>query len=408
MTGIAGHIYPTTKRPQKTMSENPSRLSSEIRAKFLETFGRDPDVVAYAPGRIEVLGNHTDYNEGFVLSAAIDCGICFAAARRDDRIARMVSGNMGSESTFPVDIVEPSNAEPWTNYCRGVLAGLSVLKKPEFGFDALVLGDIPPGSGLSSSAALEVSTGLALAKLYGMDIDRLAMAKIAQTAEHEYAGVKCGLLDQVSSLFGEEGRLVFTDFRSLAVRTMPLGDDACFLMCNTLAKHALVDGEYNRRRAACEEAAATFAKLLPHPVKALRDVSWDEWKAHEAELDPMAARRSAHPIGEDTRVLEGCRMLESGDLEGFGRLMFESHDSSRDYFENSCRELDVVVDAARKTPGVLGARLSGGGFGGSAVVLVKPESAESAMAAITAAFRKSVGHDCEIRAIKPGPGACIA
>ncbi len=390
------------------MSENPSRLSSEVRAKFLETFGRAPDVVAYAPGRIEVLGNHTDYNEGFVLSAAIDCGICFAAAKRADRTAHIVSGNMNSESTFPVDIVEPSNAEPWTNYCRGVLVGLSALKKPGFGFDALVLGDIPPGSGLSSSAALEVSTGLALAKLYGIEVDRLTMAKIGQTAEHEYAGVKCGLLDQVSSLFGEEGKLVSTDFRSLDVRTMPLGADACFLMCNTLAKHALVDGEYNKRRAACEEASATFAKILPHPVTALRDVSWEEWKAHSAELAPMAARRSAHPIGEDTRVIEGCKMLEAGDLEGFGRLMFESHDSSRDYFENSCRELDVVVDAARKTAGVLGARLSGGGFGGSAVVLVKPAFAESAMAEIAAAFRQALGRDCEIRAIKPGPGACLA
>ena len=388
-------------------NENPSRLSAETRAKFVEIFGRQADIVAYAPGRIEVLGNHTDYNEGLVLSAAIDCGICFAVSPRPDRTCRIASGNMGRESTFSLDIVEPSNVETWTNYCRGVLAGLAAIKRPGHGFDALVFGDIPAGSGLSSSAALEVSTCIALAKLYGIELDRIAMAKIGQAAEHEFAGVKCGLLDQVSSLFGEAGKLVATDFRSLEVRTMPIGDDACFLMCNTLAKHALVDGEYNKRRAACEEAAAAFARILPHPVTALRDVSWDEWKAHQSELDPLAARRSAHPIGEDDRVARGGALLEAGDLEGFGRLMFESHDSSRDYFENSCKELDIVVDAARKTLGVLGARLSGGGFGGSAVVLVKPADADRAIAEIASAFRQAVGHDCEIRAIKPGPGASL-
>ena len=382
-------------------------LPAETAARFAAAFGRPHAVLAYAPGRIEVLGNHTDYNEGFVLSAAIDCGICFAAARRDDRLCRIVSGNLGRETAFPLDEIVPSNAESWSNYCRGVLSGLAAISRPETGFDAFVLGDIPAGGGLSSSAALEVSTGLALAKLYGMEVDRLRMAKIGQAAEHDFAGVKCGLLDQVSSLFGEAGRLVYTDFRSLDIRTTPLGPDACFLMCNTHARHALVDGEYNQRRAACEAAAAAFAKILPHPVAALRDVSWEEWQAHRAELDPMAARRSAHPIGENRRVLEGRRLLEAGDLPGFGRLMFESHDSSRDYFENSCPELDIVVDAARKIPGVLGARLSGGGFGGSAVALVHPRDAETASAALAAAFRNETGRECDIRSIMPGPGATL-
>ncbi|MGI6494912.1 MAG: galactokinase [Kiritimatiellia bacterium] len=388
-------------------TENSGRLIASTLARFTGAFGRAPEAAAYAPGRIEVLGNHTDYNEGLVLSAAIDLGIAFAAARRPDRLCRIVSGNMGRETSFGLDGIAPSTAEPWSNYSRGVLAGLAAIAPIPSGFDAVVMGDIPTGSGLSSSAALEVCTGLALAGLYDIAVDRLQMARICQAAEHGFAGVKCGLLDQVSSLFGAPGCLVSTDFRTLEVRTKPLGADACFLMCDTLEKHALVDGEYNQRRAACEAAAAAFAKILPHPVTALRDVSWEEWQAHHAEIDPMAARRAAHPIGETRRVADGIRMLEAGDLVGFGRLMFESHASSRDYFENSSRKLDIAVDAARKIPGILGARLSGGGFGGSAVMLVQPRSAATAMAALASAFRHEAGHDCEVRIVRPGPGASL-
>ena len=201
--------------------------------------------------------------------------------------------------------------------------------------------------------------------------------------------------------------MVKTDFRSVAYETVEMGEDACFLMCNTHAKHALVDGAYNRLREACEQAAAHFAKVLRHPVHALRDVSMAEWAIYKRGLPEAVANRAAHPIGEDERVLKGAELLAKGDLPGFGLLMFDSHESSRILFENSCEELDAVVDAAKKIPGVLGARLSGGGFGGSVVVLVHPRDAETASAALANAYAAKFGKPCDMSVIKPAAGAHI-
>jgi galactokinase len=226
-------------------------------------------------------------------------------------------------------------------------------------------------------------------------------------AEHEYAGVKCGLMDQISSLFGRKGHLVMSDFRTMAVETVRLGEDVCFLMCNTNAKHSLVESAYNHRREACETAARYFAGVLNRPVHALRDVTWEDWERHRGGMDPLVARRAAHVIGENTRVLKGREMLLAGKVEMFGQLMFESHESSRNYFENSCAELDGVVDAARRIPGVLGARLSGGGFGGSVVILTRPRDVEVISKAISSAYRKDFGHQCDVRLIRASDGARV-
>lgn len=380
---------------------------NELMQKYRAHFGRDPEVVAYAPGRIEVLGNHTDYNEGFVFSAAINFGTFFAAAPSASGACRLVAGDLMKEVTFDVSKIEASASDTWQNYVKGTLAGLTAIQPVSHGFDGLFFGNIPLGSGLSSSAALEMCTGLALGKLYGIATDSVTLAKIGQKAEHTYAGCKCGLLDQISSLAGEEGKLVKTDFRSVAYETVDMGPGACFLMCNTHAKHALVDGAYNERREACEQAAAHFAGVLRHPVRSLRDVSMTEWAIYKRGLPEMVANRAAHPIGEDERVLKGADLLAAGDLAGFGRLMFDSHESSRYLFENSCEELDAVVDAAKKIPGVLGARLSGGGFGGSAVVLVHPRDAETASAALANAYAAKFGTPCDVSVIKPAAGAHI-
>ena len=249
--------------------------------------------------------------------------------------------------------------------------------------------------------------GLALGKLYGISVDNVTLAKIGQKAEHVYAGCMCGLLDQISSLAGQAGKLVKTDFRSVAYETVEMGEDACFLMCNTHAKHALVDGAYNKLRQACEQAAEHFARVLRHPVRSLRDVSMAEWAIYKRGLPEAVANRAAHPIGEDERVLKGAELLAKGDLPGFGLLMFDSHESSRYLFENSCEELDAVVDAAKKIPGVLGARLSGGGFGGSVVVLVHPRDAETASAALANAYAAKFGKPCDVSVIKPAAGAHV-
>ena len=380
----------------------------ELIRKYQSHFGRAPEAVAYAPGRIEVLGNHTDYNEGFVFSAAINYGTFFAASKSAGTGCRLVAGDLMKEVAFDIANVEASETDTWQNYVKGTFAGLTGVQPVACGFDGMFLGNIPLGSGLSSSAALEMCTGIALGKLYGIAVEPVALAKIGQKAEHVYAGCKCGLLDQISSLAGQSGKLVKTDFRSVTYETVDMGADACFLMCNTHAKHALVDGAYNRLRESCEQAAAHFANVLRHPVQALRDVSMTEWAIYRQGLPGEVANRAAHPIGENERVLKGAELLAKGDLAGFGALMFDSHESSRVLFGNSCEELDAVVDAAKKIPGVLGARLSGGGFGGSVVVLIHPRDAETAAAALANAYAAKFGTPCDVSVINPAAGAtCI-
>jgi galactokinase len=214
-------------------------------------------------------------------------------------------------------------------------------------------------------------------------------------------------MDQISSLYGRENSLVMSDFRSLEAKTVPLGPDACFLICNTSVKHALVESEYNERRERCEQAARYFASVLKHPVSHLRDVSWEELEQHRERMDPVVAQRATHVIGENTRVLQGRELLKYHDLEAFGELMYLSHESSRLQFENSCPELDVIVDAARRLPEALGARLSGGGFGGSVVVLVRVSDARHVAKQLADAYNDIFGHPCTTMVIKPSAGAKI-
>jgi len=380
-------------------------IHDHAQTRFRECYGQPPTVVAYAPGRVEVLGNHTDYNEGLVLSAAIDLGTYFLAAPSADDSCRITAGDLMETVNFPTGDPSPSPDSVWANYVKGVFAGLTADAPPPTGFDGLFLGNIPLGSGLSSSAALEISAAIALAGRYGLTPSHMELARIGQRAEHEFAGVKCGLMDQISSLFGRRDALVLSDFRSLAIDTVPLGADACFLLCNTGTRHALVDGAYNARRQACEEAAAWFAGVLDHPVSALRDVSTAEWNGHTDGLDPVTARRALHPIGENERVLEGRQALLDSDLEAFGRLMYASHESSIRNFENSCAELDFIVETCRGLSGVLGARLSGGGFGGSAVALVRPDAAATATVALQEAYARRFGAPCAIQQARPSNGA---
>ena len=361
-------------------------------------------MVSYAPGRIEVLGNHTDYNDGFVLSAAIDHGTCVAVSGSADGSCTVYAVDLEREVTFDIAAPSVSESEGWANYVKGVAALLPIPSR-DHGFHATVTGDVPRGAGLSSSAALEVATGLALANLYGLTIAPLEMARIAQRAEHEYAGVRCGLLDQISSLYGAEHRLIMTDFRSLAVETVDLGEDLTFLIAQSGVRHALVDGEYNERRAACESAAAYFAMRCDHAVSALRDVSESDLETRGDDLDAIAYRRAAHVVGENRRVQQGREVLGRGDVQAFGALMFQSHESSRLNFENSCPELDLLVKAAAGIPEALGARLSGGGFGGGCVVLLRHEHLAAVSSALQDAFRSAYSRECAIIEMRPSAGA---
>lgn len=380
-------------------------LTTAVIEKFSAVYGSAPSLLAYAPGRVEVLGNHTDYNEGRVLSAAIDRGTGFALRPRRDAECRLTAGDLMRTIAFSLDALTPRTSDTWANYVIGVLAGLAARKPFDRGFDALFFSDLPLGAGLSSSAALEMSAALALQTLNGVSLDRLSLARIGQAAEHQFAGVKCGLLDQVTSLFGRAGSLVMTDFRTLDVTLEPFPPTLGLLMCNTHAKHALVDGAYNARRHDCERAVAFFAERLDHPVTALRDVSRREWEAYHAALEPRVARRALHPIGEIERVAEGASQLRTGDVAGFGALMFDSHESSRQCFENSCPELDCLVERARELPGVLGARLSGGGFGGSVVVLLRSDAADTTAAALRQTYAARFGQACDTRLLACADGA---
>jgi len=392
------------------MSNKQHNLIRGTRKRFKLLFGRDSAVCAYAPGRIEVLGNHTDYNQGYVLSAAIDMGVVFAAAPAMSGKCRAIAPDMDAKTSWDIDDIQPSARAPWANYVKGVLAGLSARKDIPHGFDCLIAGNLPLGAGLSSSAALEISCGMALSALYGVVISRIELAKLGQAAEHQYAGVKCGLLDQVTSLFGSENKLVMTDFRSLAIKTIPVPETppVCFVVLNTGVKHTLVESEYNDRRESCEKAAAFFRRKLPHPVIALRDVSWREWERLSPAMHPVQAARAAHIIGENERVRKSSRLLKANRIAEFGRLMFESHDSSRRHFANSCDELDFIVDKAATLPGVFGARLTGGGFGGSVLALVEQDQAGTVCRKLTAAYCRRFGRRCEACVTLPSGGATIA
>ena len=383
----------------------------KVVAAFAAKFGGAPEKVAYAPGRIEVLGNHTDYNEGYVFSAAIDKGTFFAASKSGDDKVTLVALDMGETYETTLGAVAPVKAgETWANYPLGTFNWLFDGKPTAAGtgFRAVFAGNIPLGAGLSSSAALEMATALGLAALYGVEKDKTTFAKIGQKAEHTYAGCPCGLLDQASSLYGKAGALVKSDFRYCTFENVPLGDGVAFMMVKSNAKHALVDGAYASRRQACEDAAKYFAGVLRKGgVTHLRDVTMAEWVLYRGGLSETTAKRAVHPIGEDERVLQGAALLAKGDLRGFGALMYDSHESSRTWFENSCEELDAIVDAAKAIPEVYGARLSGGGFGGSCCLLVEPAAADKIAAAITKEYKAKFGDEPVCSLIKPSDGAHV-
>ena len=381
----------------------------KVLAAFAAKFGGKPEKVAYAPGRIEVLGNHTDYNDGYVFSAALDKGTFFAVSPSEDDKVTLVALDM--DETYETTLGEVKKVESgatWANYPLGTFNWLFDGKPAEAkrGFKAVFGGNIPLGVGLSSSAALEMATVLALAAVYGIEKDKTTLAKIGQKAEHTFAGCPCGLLDQASSLYGKAGALVKSDFRFCKFENVDLGPTVAFMMVKSNAKHALVDGAYASRRQACEDAAKYFAGVLKKGgVTHLRDVTMAEWVLYRGGLSETTAKRAVHPIGEDERVLQGAALLAKGDLKGFGALMYDSHESSRSWFENSCEELDAIVDAAKAIPEVYGARLSGGGFGGSCCLLVDPAAADRISAAITKEYKAKFGDEPVCSLIKPSEGA---
>jgi galactokinase len=381
-------------------------LIQKTLAAHAEKFGTAATTCAWAPGRIEVLGNHTDYNEGTVLSAAIDLGICFCISRSEQTDIRALAVDLKQDAQFGVNDTERVAGADWANYIKGTLHYVQEqLGTPITGLNCTFAGSIPQGAGLSSSAALEVATSFAVLHTLNKTIAPKEIAILCRKAEHKFAGTNCGLLDQFSSIFGREHGLIHSDFRSLDVSGVDLAKDIEFLVVDPKVKHTLSDSPYNERRERCEQAAIQLNELLPHPVKALRDVSAEEFEAFKDQIDPGAAKRAAHVVGEITRVALGVDALANNDLTAFGELLYASHQTSIDCFENSCPELDIVVQAARDA-GALGARLSGGGFGGCAIVMVHAKNVKSIGQKIVELCQKS-GITPDLIEVVPSAGAEI-
>jgi len=337
-------------------------------------------VTTYAPGRAELLGNHTDYNEGYVMALAVDRGTTVTGQARSDRKIRIHSRELDKTETVELDKLLAEHISPWSRYTLGVVDQFRRNDLPVEGFDAEITSNLPLGAGLSSSASLENATVLFLAKLFGAKLDPMLMARIAQKAEHDFVGVRCGLLDQIASLMSTANHATCIDCRTTEVTHVPMDHKTRIILANSNVKHALVGGEYNERRSDCEAAAHALG------VTALRDASTEMLKARKSELADRIYHRALHITGENERVMEGSAALRQGDFARFGELMFASHESSRVNFENSCPELDLLVATARKTPGVYGARLSGGGFGGATINLVEAGKEEQVVKALTAAL----------------------
>lgn len=342
----------------------------------IRIYGKEPERMAWASGRIEVLGNHTDYNSGTVLAAAIDRGHGFCISHSSQNGIRLHAADVGQTVSFSLQDQSKVPGAAWADYVKGVFFLLEKeMARTIAGLDCTFLGNIPMGAGLSSSAALEVAAATALAGLLNAELDRKTIGALCREAEHRFAGTNCGLLDQFSSLFGQEHSLIHCDFQTLEISAVSLPDDILFLIVNPHIKHSLADSPYNERRQRCEQAARELG------IHTLRDVSAEAFAANRSKIDPAAAKRAAHVVGEIDRVERGAAFLKDGQIGEFGRLLFESHRSSVENFENSCPELDAVVEAARAA-GAYGARLSGGGFGGSAIVMVDAVHADGISARI--------------------------
>ncbi|GII75800.1 galactokinase [Sphaerisporangium rufum] len=368
---------------------------------FRATFGRAPEGVWHAPGRVNLIGEHTDYNDGFVLPFAVPWGVTAAVAARGDDTLRLLSlqAGDGADAGRPVELADLAAAEGWARYVAGVLWAMREAGHPVRGADIVVDGDVPQGAGLSSSAALEVSVAAALNELAGLGLGRLDLALLAQRAENDFVGMPCGIMDQAASALSREGHALFMDCRSLATRAVPLDLAAAgleLLIIDTGVHHELADGQYARRRRDCESAAKRLG------VDALRDVT--DLSGALSRLAGDERRRVRHVVTENHRVEALIGLLRAGAVREIGPLLNASHISLRDDYEVSCPELDVAVEAAVRG-GARGARMTGGGFGGSAIALVAGERAGAVREEVERSYRERGWAAPRLLPATPAPGA---
>jgi galactokinase len=351
----------------------PDRIQA-LEAEFRRHHGIVPELIVRAPGRVNLIGEHTDYNDGYVLPIAINRSVLVAASRRADRLVRLRAVDFGQQDVFSLDDIAHADRCLWSNYQRGVAV---VLQERGFelpGVDAAIQSDVPAAAGLSSSAALEVSMAVVWQTLVGFELARPDLALLCQRAENTFVGVNCGIMDQFISALGQKDAALLIDCRSLERRAVALPEGRRVVVMDTRKARGLADSAYNTRRAECEEGVRLLSVHLPR-IRALRDVSLSEFELYAGDLPENVRKRCRHVIAENERVIEAVDALSRGDAAMFGQLMDASHRSLRDDYEVSCAELDAMVEAAWRAPGVVGARMTGGGFGGCAVALVEQEQA---------------------------------
>jgi galactokinase len=356
-----------------------------------------------APGRVNLIGEHTDYNDGFVMPAAIGFSTWVTSAPRDDRTVSVFSENFSERIVFDLDDRTLAALGHWSDYVKGVAITLERAGHRLRGAELRIRGEVPIGSGLSSSAALEVASGYALVTNSGLMVDRMELAKLCQRAENEFVGMRCGIMDQFVSCHGQAGKTLLLDCRSLEYKVLPLPEDARLAICNTMVQHSLASSEYNTRRLECEAAVHHFAQIRPN-VRALRDVTEVDLKLYGNDLSEVIRSRARHVITENARVLKAGAALEVGDLEAFGQLMNSSHRSLRDDYEVSCQELDLMVELALQLQGVYGARMTGGGFGGCTVNLIRAENVDEFSEAVAQGYEKATGLAPEIYVCRAAEG----
>lgn len=379
-------------------------LLSQLTTSYQDAFHAHPLLIC-SPGRVNLIGEHTDYNEGFVLPAAIDRAIYLAVGPRPDGAIHLVAYDLGETYTGSLDSLTP--AHTWADYILGVVAQFRLAGHPVGGFNCVFGGTIPMGAGLSSSAALENGVGFALNELYQAGLERVALVRISQRAENDFVGAKVGIMDMFASMMGRAGHVIKLDCRSLDYTYAPLRMDGIrIVLCDSRVKHSLVTSEYNTRRAECESGVRFLRTFYPG-INSLRDVTMPMLDRHLRDTDPLIYRRCAYVVQENGRLLDGVAALEAGDIDAFGQLMYGSHEGLSRWYEVSCPELDTLVDIARHQPGVLGARMMGGGFGGCTINLVRAENLDAFMAVITKQYKASTGKDTYIHVCKIEDGTHI-
>jgi galactokinase len=386
-------------------------LISNLLSAFRNSFHADPEIVVRAPGRVNLIGEHTDYNDGFVLPVAIDRYVYLAASKCVSHLTTIRSIDFDQSATFRITELEPKSDRGWitdrtlwANYPAGVAWALRESGSIFTGFDAAFTSSVPIGAGLSSSAAVDVAFATAWKKLYGLEIEDAALAKLCQRADNDFVGIACGIMDQLISVLGSKDDALFIDCRSLKTENVPLPKNVAIVVADTKVKRSLASSAYNERRSQCEEAASILRRT-DDSILALRDVPPALLLAHRTELAPIIFKRARHVVAENDRVRATVGALKRGDLITVGQLMKESHISLRDDYEVSCRELDTMVECAWSIEGVIGSRMTGAGFGGCTVSLVKIDQADRFVEQLQYAYKKKTGIEPAIYMCHASDGA---